>query len=110
MGLSRGERTILVLDVSHAHFHPKSRRELYIWLPAEDRQSGHDGKLQRTVYGTRDACDECYGNAAMDQGYDIRLSSPCLYFHREEDSHGWRQGDNLMFEGEDTCNRRMTGC
>ena len=47
------------------------------------------------------ASDECFNNAAIDQGYDIRLSSPCLHYNREEDRHGWRHGDDLVFEGEE---------
>ena len=51
------------------------------------------------LYGTRDAAnawDEFFNSAANDQGYDIGLSSPCLYYHREEDSHGCRDGDDLV--------------
>ena len=91
-GVRRGEnRKILVVDVSRAHFRPKSRREQCIRLPAEDSKSGHVGKLLRTLYGTRDAAkasDECFNNAAIDQGYDIGLSSPCLHYHRGEDIEG----------------------
>ena len=60
--------------------------------------------MSRTLYGTRDAAnawDEFFKNAAVDHGYDIGLSSPCFYCHREEDSHGRRHGDGLVFEGED---------
>ena len=45
-GVRRGrEERILVFDVSRAHFHPKSRRELYLRLPAEDSKFGYVGKL-----------------------------------------------------------------
>ena len=88
--LSRGDRNIIVLDVSRAHFHPKSR------LPTEDSKTGHVGKLLRTLYGARDtanAWDQIFNNAEVAQGYEIGLSSSCLYCHREQDSHGWRHGD-----------------
>ena len=44
--------------------------------------------------------DEFFNNAAIDHGYDFGLSSPCLCLHREEDSHGERHADDLVFEGE----------
>ena len=60
---------IIVLDVSRAHFHPQSRRELYIRLPAEDSMPGPVGTLSRSLYGTRDvanAWNEFFNNAALE--------------------------------------------
>ncbi|CAK0871008.1 unnamed protein product [Prorocentrum cordatum] len=99
-----GERKILVLDVSRAHFHPKCRRELYIRLPEEDAQAGFVGRLLRTLYGTRDAAnawDEFFNEAIVRREYEVGLSSPCLYYCAAEDSAGWRHGDDLVFEGPD---------
>ena len=101
---SAGERKILVLDVSRAHFHPKCRRELYIRLPEEDAQAGFVGRLLRTLYGTRDAAnawDEFFNEAIVRREYEVGLSSPCLYYCAAEDSSGWRHGDDLVFEGPD---------
>ncbi|CAK0826515.1 unnamed protein product [Prorocentrum cordatum] len=101
---SPGERKILVLDVSRAHFHPKCRRELYIRLPEEDAQAGFVGRLLRTLYGTRDAAnawDEFFNEAIVRREYEVGLSSPCLYYCAAEDSAGWRHGDDLVFEGPD---------
>ena len=101
---SPGERKILVLDVSRAHFHPKCRRELYIRLPEEDAQAGFVGRLLRTLYGTRDAAnawDEFFNEAVVRREYEVGLSSPCLYYCAAEDSAGWRHGDDLVFEGPD---------
>ena len=101
---SPGERKILVLDVSRAHFHPKCRRELYIRLPEEDAQAGFVGRLLRTLYGTRDAAnawDEFFNEAIVRREYEVGLSSPCLYYCAAEDSSGWRHGDDLVFEGPD---------
>merc|ERR1712015_131224 len=43
------------IDVRRAYFHAKARRELYVALPAEDREEGKCGKLLKAMYGTRDA-------------------------------------------------------
>ena len=103
-GPSRAERTILVLDASRAHFPPKSRRELYTRLVAADSKRLHVGKLLRTqaLEAETHPTLEFFNNAATDQGYDSGPSSPCLYHDREEDSHGWRHGDDLVFDGEGT--------
>ena len=57
-----------MLDISRAHFHPKSRRELYIGLSTEDGRPDVEEVL-RTLYVTRDAAnvwDEFFNNAAID--------------------------------------------
>ena len=77
---ARRARKIIVLDVSRAHLNPESRRELYIRPPTEDSKPRHVGKLLRTLCGTQNAAnawDEFFNSAAIDQGYDIGLSSPC---------------------------------
>ena len=64
---------------------------------AEDNKEGHVGKLSRTLYGTgeaADAGDEFFNDAAIDQGVQIGLSSPCLCLHREQDN-------DLVFEGKE---------
>ena len=43
----------------------------------------------------------------QNQGYHKGLSSPCLYC-REEDSHGWRHGDELEFVGDDKFDQLQT--
>ena len=94
---------ILILDVSRAHFHPPAVRELYIRLPDEDYTEGMVGLLLRTLYGTRDAAnqwDEFANDKVAALGFDIGLSSPCLYKHQTEAAIGWRHGDDLAFAGE----------
>ena len=43
------------IDVRRAYFHAKSRREVYVALPAEDWEDGKCGKLLKAMCGTRDA-------------------------------------------------------
>ena len=43
------------IDVSRAYFHAKARRKLYVELPPEDAEEGMCGKLEKSMYGTRDA-------------------------------------------------------
>jgi len=103
----RGSRKLkikmLVLDVSRAHFHAPAVRELYITLPAEDSTPGMVGRLLRTMYGTRDAAaqwDVFANEKIAGEGFDVGVSSPCLYRHRSECCIGWRHGDDIVFLGE----------
>ena len=85
-------------------------KELYTRLPTEASKPGHVGKLLRTLYGTRDAAnawDEFFNNSVIEDGYEIVLASPCSYYHRAQDSHGWRRGDDLVFEGEESWRDEM---
>ena len=43
------------IDVRRAYFHAKARREVYVSLPPEDWEEGKCGRLQKAMYGTRDA-------------------------------------------------------
>ena len=43
------------IDVRRAYFHAKAIREMFVELPEEDMQEGMCGKLNKSMYGTRDA-------------------------------------------------------
>ena len=43
------------IDVRRAYFHAAARREVYVELSAEDREEGMCGRLNKSMYGTRDA-------------------------------------------------------
>ena len=43
------------IDVRRAFFHAEARRPVYVKLPPEDSEPGKCGRLNRAMYGTRDA-------------------------------------------------------
>ena len=47
----------MVIDVKCAFLYGKAKRNVYIWLPDEDAKGreGYMGKLDKAMYGTRDA-------------------------------------------------------
>ena len=51
------QRHVMVNDVRRAYFFAPSSRDIYIELPAEEREGSRDqlGKLNLSLYGTRDA-------------------------------------------------------
>jgi hypothetical protein len=59
IGHTRGRKEegmkIDFVDVRRAYFHAAARRDLYVELPEEDREEGMCGKLNKAMYGTRDA-------------------------------------------------------
>ena len=51
----RGNRVLGFIDIKKAHVYAKAIREVYIDLPPGDEEPGMCGKLNYTLYGTRDA-------------------------------------------------------
>jgi hypothetical protein len=43
------------IDVRRAYFHADARRKVFVELPDEDWEEGMCGKLEKSMYGTRDA-------------------------------------------------------
>ena len=43
------------IDVRRAYFHAKAKRMVYVQLPPEDAKEGMCGRLNKALYGTRDA-------------------------------------------------------
>ncbi len=54
-----------LIDVRRAHFHAEARRQVYVELPGEDFEPGMCARLNKAMYGTRDAANKwehAYGN------------------------------------------------
>ena len=78
------------LDVKGAFLYGKTKRNVYIWLPPEDprRQEGLMGKLNKAMYGTRDApqvWQEEVRTTMTDMKFKECVTQPGIYFH--EDRH-----------------------
>ena len=56
IGTRRGvPQALAFYDVRRAYFHAKARRVVYVDLPDEDWEPGMCGRLNKSMYGTRDA-------------------------------------------------------
>ena len=90
----------MLIDVSRAHFHAKSKPPVFIKLPGEDPRSGEPGlvgELLRTMYGTLDAASgwaEDYTRVLVDADFCKGGASPCHFRHSGKDI-------NLLVHGED---------
>ena len=76
----------MVIDVKGAFLYGKTKRRVYIWLPNEDpmSQKGYMGKLERAMYGTRDApqvWQEEVRNTMEGLGFDECITQPGVYHH-----------------------------
>ena len=92
------------IDISRAYFHAKARRSIYSKLPPGDNQPGMVGRLNKAMYGTRDAAQnwECeYREFMVKTGFTACRSSPCIYWHKQRDIRGVIHGDGFTILGSE---------
>ncbi len=92
------------IDIKRAYFHARCIKDVYVDLPSQDHQEGMCGKLEKAMYGTRDAaqnwekeCESVFNNIGFKQG----KSSPCLFHHPEKDLRVVVHGDDFTILGVD---------
>ena len=97
---------LMFIDISRAHPHAKMRRDLWIALPDEDPRSkepGVCGKLERCLYGTRDAGQrfEAFTHEVMTGKLEFLngLWSPCIFKHKRDNVLVFVYGDNFVAKG-----------
>ena len=55
-------------------------------LPEEDKEEGMCGRLEKSMYGTRDAAQNWeleHTELLLGAGFTQGVFSPCVFFHRE---------------------------
>ena len=79
-----------------------STRDIYVELPDEFLEPGEKGKvcgkLNYSLYGTRDAAknwENHYANVLVKMGFTQGLSSPCIFFHKERNIETVVHGDDF---------------
>ena len=80
----QGRRQIGFIDIKKAHLYAKATRDVYIVLPPGDEQEGMCGKLNYTLYGTRDTAhnwEKEYTAALVDMGFKVGKSTTCVSRH-----------------------------
>ena len=74
------------IDVRRAYFHANARRKVYVELPPEDSQPGMCGKLNKAMYGTRDAAqnwEHAYVEFLENIGFRSGIATPCVFYHSD---------------------------
>ena len=90
---------LIFMDVSRAHFHSPSRREVYVELCDEDNSPGQCARLEKSMYGTRDAAsnwEQFYSNSMKEGGMVAGQYSPCLFRHDKLNVRTWVHGDDFV--------------
>ena len=98
------------IDVSKAYFHAPATRPVYVELPDEalepHERGGHIcGKLNYSLYGTRDAAQNWeaeYTRYLTKLGFKRGLSSPCIFYHAARDMTVVVHGDDFTTLGEES--------
>ena len=100
----RGTQKLLFIDVRRAYFYAPARRPVYVTLPDEDAEEGMCGRLNRSMYGTRDAAvnwEDKYSSHLESMGFIKGKSSPCTFFHPHKGVRCVVHGDNFTFLGNE---------
>ena len=93
---------LMLIDVSRAHFYARSKRRVFIDLPAEDPRAGEPGlcgEQERTMYGTYDVAAlwaDDYSGHLVDGGFVKGLASPCIFRHPKRDIRMMVHGDDFF--------------
>jgi len=95
---------IVLLDIKKAFLYGKMWRNVYIELPDEDEKSGRGlvGKLDRAMYGTRDAPAEWQAElerTMVSIGFVQSSSTPCVYYHEDWQLRVVAHVDDLLCVG-----------
>ena len=87
------------MDISRAFFHADAIRKVYVKLAPEDAEEGMCGRLNKSMYGTRDAAQnwgETYMQLMQDIGFNKGKSSPCTFHHERKELRAVAHGDDLQ--------------
>ena len=98
----RGGRKILVIDARKAHLHAMAGREVFVDLPPEQKVPGTCARLNRCLYGTRDAPARWEAFLAEQlklMGFTRGKASPCCFKHATRDLRCIVHGDDFVFVG-----------
>ena len=98
-------RYLKFIDIKRAHFHSPVTREIYVELPPEDHTDGYCGRLNMSMYGTRDAASnwEAKYTSVMLQGDFIPgVWNPCIFKHKARSLQCYGHGDDFIAVGSDS--------
>ena len=107
MASGKGKFKLAYADVSRAYFYAKASRPVYVELPEEDKVDGEEGmcgRLNVSMYGTRDAARnwaEEYAETLRQAGFKRGITNPCLFWNPVNKVSVMVHGDDFVAVGED---------
>jgi len=106
IGFVRGQRAngmkLDFIDIRRAYFHALARRKVYVKLCKEDYEVGMCGRLNKAMYGTRDAAQNWefeYVEFMVSVGFSAGKVSPCVFFNKERNIRVVVHGDDFTCLG-----------
>lgn len=96
---------IMTSDIKRAYFFAKATKPIYIEIPVEDREEGDEGmvgKLNLSLYGTRDAAQNWqkeFTDYLVSHQFTKGQSSPCNFYHPHKQLHITVHGDDFTSTG-----------
>ena len=107
-------REVMINDVRRAYFYAKTKRDVYIRLPAEDPDArpGLLGKLNLCLYGTRDAAkgwQETLSAHLEENGFVRGRGFPSLLHHPSRKIMTLVHGDDYFSSGDSESLEWMKG-
>jgi hypothetical protein len=95
---------MLFIDVRRAYFNAVANRPTYIKPPDMDAEEGMCGRLNKCLYGTRDAAvrwEATYQEVLKQMGFMKGAASPCCFYHPKRSLRMVVHGDDLTCTGID---------
>ena len=96
---------ILSIDIKRAYFCAPATRPVFIEIPVEDYEEGDEGrigKLNVSLYGTRDAAQNWtkeYTEFLSSQGFRAGVASPCNFVNEKRELFLTVHGDDFTITG-----------
>ena len=90
------------IDIKRAYLQAPTSRALYVQLPDEDAEPGKCAKMNKAMYGTRDAAQNwewTYRSAHEEWGFKVGKSSPCVMYHPTRNVRLVVHGDDSLHWG-----------
>ena len=101
---SRKKLKVMFIDIKRAHWCAKVARLIYVRLPPERHRPGFCARLNRAMYGTRDAA-ACWEAEFTDFfsgcGFAPGIGSPVLFYHALRNIRTSIHGDDITSLGEE---------
>ena len=94
----KGGNKLELFVVRRAFFYARARRLVCVKLPEEDSQEGMCGRLNKAMYGTRDAAQNWemeYVEFMESIGFRRGQSTPCIFWHKCKGIRAVIHGDDF---------------
>ena len=101
-GNKEGGMKLDFIDIRRAFFQALAKRNVYVKLPEEDYEPGMCGKLNKAMYGTRDAAQNweyAYAEFMESIGFQRGLASSCVFWHSGRELRVVVHGDDFTVLG-----------